>query len=78
MAFMTLQEETALVLDDVFIGVETEMMNVILDKFFQSHNIYMFDLSDNEEWSDKMNELVIEEQDELEEVRDHVMSDLFS
>ena len=65
-SIMSVEEEAAFVLDDVFLDLTSGQMNAILDLFFNKFNV-VNDWDSNE---DQMNEHLVEQQDALEEIRD--------
>ena len=65
-SIMSIDEEAAYVLDDVFLDLSTGQMNAILDLFFNKFGV------DND-WDTndvQMNKYLVKKQDELEEIRD--------
>jgi hypothetical protein len=63
---MSLDEEAAYVLDDVFLDLSTGQMNVILDLFFNKFGVDNdWDTNENQ-----MNKYLVKKQDELEEILD--------
>jgi len=65
-SIMSLDEEAAYVLDDVFLDLSTGQMNVILDLFFNKFGVDNdWDTNENQ-----MNKYLVKKQDELEEILD--------
>jgi len=65
----TIEEESALTLDDVFLDLNVDQMNTILDLFFIKFSV------DND-WDSndtQMNECIVDNQDTLERVRDNFL-----
>ena len=65
-SIMSIDEEAAYVLDDVFLDLSTGQMNAILDLFFNKFGVDN-DWDTNDE---KMNKYLVKKQDALEEIRD--------
>lgn len=70
-SIMTIEEEAAYVLDDVFLDLSSGQMNAILDLFFNKFGV-VNDWDSNEQ---QMNKYLVNKQDQLEEIRDIYIHD---
>jgi hypothetical protein len=72
MPFITVEEDAAYVLDDVFLNMNSIQMNAVLSKFFSKFEV----LNDWDTNENEMNNYLINKQDDLEDIRDSYLNSI--